>query len=131
MFEQAQNSPSPASTKLPRLLVNPNSAIRLENGMPAAHKYFRNPPARSFLNAVPDPARLLADPPLSAGQLGMLSIRPLQRKFRLWRLRALERHYLICADYEQQQARQAHLNASWYQKQAALARSAAAEPVLR
>ncbi len=48
----------------------------------------------------------------------------LAQRLRRWRLRRLEQHYQMCADIEQEQARQAYLNAAWYQKQAALARLA-------
>ena len=41
-----------------------------------------------------------------------------------WWLQRAERHYLICADVEQQRAREAQMNVAYYQKRAALARSA-------
>ncbi|MES2536734.1 MAG: hypothetical protein V4632_12765 [Pseudomonadota bacterium] len=54
----------------------------------------------------------------------MLSIAPVVRVIRLWWLRRAEDHYLICADVEEARAREAQLNAAYYQKRAALARSA-------
>jgi hypothetical protein len=57
-------------------------------------------------------------------ELTMLSISPVIRQIRRWWLKRAERHYLLCADMEQTRAREAHLNAAYYQKQAALARSA-------
>jgi heme exporter protein D len=56
--------------------------------------------------------------------LTMLSIAPVVRVIRQWWLRRAEDHYLICADVEQARAREAQLNAAYYQKRAALARSA-------
>jgi heme exporter protein D len=56
--------------------------------------------------------------------LTMLSIAPVVRVIRMWWLRRAEDHYLICADVEQARAREAQLNAAYYQKRAALARSA-------
>jgi hypothetical protein len=46
-----------------------------------------------------------------------------KRVRRWWHERA-EQHYLICADVEQQRAREAQMNVAYYQKRAALARSA-------
>jgi hypothetical protein len=56
--------------------------------------------------------------------LTMMSISPLLIGIRRWWLRRAETHYLICADIEQTRAREAQQNAAYYQKQAALARSA-------
>ena len=57
-------------------------------------------------------------------QLAMLSITPIVRSIHHWWLQRAERHYLICADVEQQRAREAQMNVAYYQKRAALARSA-------
>lgn len=57
-------------------------------------------------------------------QLAMLSISPIVRSIHHWWLQRAERHYLICADVEQQRAREAQMNVAYYQKRAALARSA-------
>lgn len=52
-----------------------------------------------------------------------LSIAPVFRALQRWWLERAERHYLICADIEQQRAREAQLNVAYYQKRAALARA--------
>jgi heme exporter protein D len=57
-------------------------------------------------------------------ELTMLSITPVLRRIHHWWLERTERHYLICADVEQQRAREAQMNAAYYQKRAALARAA-------
>ncbi|HZW14320.1 MAG TPA: hypothetical protein VFF81_14170 [Noviherbaspirillum sp.] len=57
-------------------------------------------------------------------QLAMLSIAPIVRSIHHWWLQRAERHYLICADVEQQRAKEAQMNVAYYQKRAALARSA-------
>ncbi|RZI42289.1 hypothetical protein EGT07_13815 [Herbaspirillum sp. HC18] len=57
-------------------------------------------------------------------ELYMLSIGPIVRSIHHWWLQRAERHYLICADVEQQRAREAQMNVAYYQKRAALARSA-------
>jgi hypothetical protein len=57
-------------------------------------------------------------------ELAMLSITPLLRSVHRWWLQRAERHYLICADVELQRAREAQMNVAYYQKRAALARSA-------
>jgi hypothetical protein len=57
-------------------------------------------------------------------ELAMLSIAPIFRSIHHWWLLRAERHYLICADVEQQRAREAQMNVAYYQKRAALARSA-------
>jgi hypothetical protein len=56
--------------------------------------------------------------------LTMLSINPALKVMRHWWLRRAERHYLICADVEQARMREAQQNQAYYQKRAALARSA-------
>ncbi|MGZ3238549.1 MAG: hypothetical protein ACXU8A_14365 [Burkholderiaceae bacterium] len=56
-------------------------------------------------------------------ELTMLSIGPIVRNIRHWWLQRAEDHYLICADVEEERAREAQQNASYYQKQAAIARS--------
>ena len=58
------------------------------------------------------------------GSLAMLSLGPLLRQLRRWWMARMERHYLMCADVEQQRAQEAHQNVAYYQKQAVLARSA-------
>jgi hypothetical protein len=57
-------------------------------------------------------------------ELAMLSITPIVRSIQHWWLQRAERHYLICADVEEQRAREAQMNVAYYQKRAALARSA-------
>jgi hypothetical protein len=57
-------------------------------------------------------------------ELTMLSVNPVLRVIRHWWWRRAEDHYLLCADVEQARAREAQLNVAYYQKQAALARSA-------
>jgi hypothetical protein len=57
-------------------------------------------------------------------QLALLSINPIVRSIHRWWLQRAERHFLICADVEQQRAREAQMNVAYYQKRAALARSA-------
>ena len=56
--------------------------------------------------------------------LTMLSLRPLVRRLRHWWLRRAEEHYLICASVEHARAREAKENEAYYQKRAAMARSA-------
>jgi len=56
--------------------------------------------------------------------LALLSITPIVKSIQHWWLQRAERHYLICADVEQQRAREAQMNVAYYQKRAALARSA-------
>jgi len=57
-------------------------------------------------------------------ELTMLSITPIFRLIHRWWLEQAEHHYLICADVEEQRAREAHMNVAYYQKRAALARLA-------
>lgn len=57
-------------------------------------------------------------------ELAMLSLSPILRSIHHWWLLRAEQHYLICADVEQQRAREAQMNVAYYQKRAALARSA-------
>jgi hypothetical protein len=57
-------------------------------------------------------------------ELAMLSISPIVRSIHHWWLQRAERHFLICADVEEQRAREAQMNVAYYQKRAALARSA-------
>ena len=57
-------------------------------------------------------------------ELTMLSISPILNHIRQWWLRRAEDHYLICADVEQARVREAQQNVAYYQKRAALARSA-------
>lgn len=57
-------------------------------------------------------------------ELAMLSLTPVIRSIQHWWLQRAERHYLICADVELQRAKEAQMNVAYYQKRAALARSA-------
>jgi hypothetical protein len=57
-------------------------------------------------------------------ELTMLSLAPIVQTIRRWYLRRAEDHYLICADVEEARAREAQQNVAYYQKRAALARSA-------
>lgn len=57
-------------------------------------------------------------------ELTMLSITPIFRTIHRWWLTRAEHHYLICADVEEQRVREAQLNVAYYQRRAALARSA-------
>jgi hypothetical protein len=57
-------------------------------------------------------------------ELTMLTVGPVVRRVKNWWLRRAEDHYLICANVEMERAREAHQNMAYYQKQAALARSA-------
>jgi len=61
---------------------------------------------------------------LKLSELAMLSIAPLIRTIADWWLKRLEHHYLICAEVEEQRAREAHMNVAYYQKRAVLARAA-------
>jgi hypothetical protein len=61
---------------------------------------------------------------LKLHELTMLSITPFLRKVQHWWHERAEKHYLMCADIEQQRAREAQMNCSYYQKRAALARAA-------
>lgn len=45
------------------------------------------------------------------------------KSLRSWWLARAEQHYLICADTERARAREANMNAAYYQKKAAMARS--------
>ncbi len=56
--------------------------------------------------------------------LTMLSLKPVLRRLRRWWLERSEEHYLMCAAVEQARAREAEENEAYYQKRAALARSA-------
>jgi heme exporter protein D len=56
-------------------------------------------------------------------ELFTLSFMPMVRSVQRWWLERAERHYLICADIEQQRAREAQMNVAYYQKRAALARA--------
>lgn len=57
-------------------------------------------------------------------ELAMLSVSPILRNIHRWWMQRAERHYLICADVEQERAREAQMNVAYYQKRAAMARSA-------
>lgn len=56
--------------------------------------------------------------------LTMLSVGPVLRRLRHWYYRRAEAHYLICAAVEHSRAREAEENEAYYQKRAAMARSA-------
>ena len=58
----------------------------------------------------------------------MMAIDPIFVYVMDWWLRIAERHYLICAESESAIAREALLNAAYYHKQAAVARSARSHP---
>jgi heme exporter protein D len=58
------------------------------------------------------------------GDLSRLALAPLLQVLRRWWMQRIERHCLICADVEEQRARQAQQNVAYYQKQAAIARLA-------
>lgn len=58
--------------------------------------------------------------------LTMLSISPFLRSVQNWWLQRRERHYLQCADVELQRMREAQMNVAYFQKRAAMARSARA-----
>lgn len=60
----------------------------------------------------------------SQRQLLGLSTSPLFRAVRRWYYRRLENHCLICANIEAQRVKEAQANAKYYQRRAALARSA-------
>jgi hypothetical protein len=57
-------------------------------------------------------------------ELTTLSLAPIFRGIHHWWLKRAEQHYLICADVEEQRAREAQQNVAYYQKRAAMARSA-------
>lgn len=57
-------------------------------------------------------------------ELTMLSLSPIFRSIHHWWLKRAEHHFLICADVEEQRAREAQMNVAYYQKRAAMARSA-------
>ena len=61
---------------------------------------------------------------ISLQNLSALSVGPLFRRVRLWWLKRAEHHYLMCASIEHQRIREAEQNEAWYQKRAAMARSA-------
>jgi hypothetical protein len=56
--------------------------------------------------------------------LTMLSVRPVLRLLRHWWYRRAEEHYMICAAVEHARAREAEDNEAYYQKRAAMARTA-------
>jgi len=60
---------------------------------------------------------------LTLQELAGLAFQPALRSLRRWWWRRAEDHYLICADVENARAHEAHLNAAYYQKRAAMARS--------
>ena len=56
--------------------------------------------------------------------LTMLSLKPVLRRLRRWWLERTEEHYLMCAAVEHARAREAEENEAYYQKRAAMIRSA-------
>jgi hypothetical protein len=60
---------------------------------------------------------------MNAHALFGLAFVELSRSLRRRWLARIERHYLICADVEQQRVREAQMNVAYYQKRAALARA--------
>lgn len=56
--------------------------------------------------------------------LTLLTVKPLFRNLSHWWLRRSEEHFLICAAVEHERAREAEDNEAYYQKRAAMARSA-------
>ena len=70
------------------------------------------------------PATLARRTELHRKEMPGLSLALLARRLHRWWMGRVERHCLICADVEEQCARQAQQNVAYYQKQAALARSA-------
>lgn len=56
--------------------------------------------------------------------LTQLSVKPLLRNLHHWWLRRSEEHFLICAAVEHERAREAEENEAYYQKRAAMTRSA-------
>ncbi|HVL76592.1 MAG TPA: hypothetical protein VM406_11300 [Noviherbaspirillum sp.] len=71
-------------------------------------------------------ARAATSAPRDVGlqDITMLSVSPILRSLHNWWLKRAERHYLICADVELQRMREAQMNIAYYQKRAAMARSA-------
>lgn len=65
---------------------------------------------------------------MTIAELAGLSVDPVVRRISNWLLRRAEQHYLICADVELQRVREAQLNVAYYQRKAALARSARLSP---
>jgi len=61
---------------------------------------------------------------IKLNSLTMLSLKPVAQRLRLWWYRRAEEHYLICAAVENARAREAEENEAYYQKRAAMARSA-------
>jgi hypothetical protein len=78
----------------------------------------------SSLNAVHVKSNTVAAKDFKLQELTMLSITPILRVIHHWWLQRAEKHYLICADVEERRAREAQMNVAYYQKRAALARSA-------
>ena len=56
--------------------------------------------------------------------LTMLSLKPIIRRLRHWWMLRVEEHYLMCAAVEHSRAREAEENEAYYQKRAAMIRSA-------
>jgi len=98
------------------------------------HRNYKESLAMSHQFALPKESRLRPSPspqPRSGAErdfrlheLASLAFVPVFRAVHHWWLQRVERHYLICADVELQRAREAQMNVAYYQKRAALARSA-------
>jgi len=61
---------------------------------------------------------------MNAADLMSFSLRPFFASLRRWWHRCAERHYLRCAEVEQERVRESQMNVAYYEKRAALARSA-------
>jgi len=101
-----------------RLMMTETDAPEFSSPRPSAKPAFAKAAASADRNAS------LPSKEFRLQELTMLSIEPILRGIHHWWLARAERHYLICADVEEQRAREAQLNVAYYQKRAALARSA-------
>lgn len=104
----APQKPDTRETKPGNLQHNEEMSKQSRTGMAHAHTRFDLAGSKEF----------------KLQELAMLSITPIVRSIQRWWLQRAEQHYLICADVEQQRAREAQMNVAYYQKRAALARSA-------
>lgn len=121
MFNHAQSASTSRSFAKRGKQVHYDASMRINStAMPqnvstssAAHNY-----------SGPSSVHLAGSKEFRLHELAMLSVAPIFRSIHHWWLLRAERHYLICADVEQQRAREAQMNVAYYQKRAALARSA-------
>lgn len=110
--------------------VSPRAfATRAEEADSNAHKRHATTtrhPSSTAMHSYPSQSstRISTAKEFKLQELAMLSLAPIVRSIHHWWLQRAERHYLICADVEQQRAREAQMNVAYYQKRAALARSA-------